>query len=96
MRMSQLAVIANAEQSRLSHLIGRLERRGFVRREADSADRRSTLAILTDAGLAHLVAAAPGHVDRVRNLVVDALTPEALLALRDASNRITTRIENPE
>src|SRR5258706_3543791 len=33
MRMSRLAVIANAELSRLSHLVSRLERRGFVRRE---------------------------------------------------------------
>jgi DNA-binding MarR family transcriptional regulator len=92
-RMCQLADMADAEQSRMSHLISRLERRGFVRREADPADRRSNLAILTDAGHAHLAAAAPRHVDRVRELVIDALTPEALLALKDASNRVTTRIE---
>jgi DNA-binding MarR family transcriptional regulator len=96
MRMCQLAAMANAEQSRLSHLISRLERRGLVRREADPADRRSTLAILTDAGLAHLVAAAPRHVDRVRELVIDALAPEALLALNDASLRILARIESAD
>ena len=33
MRMSRLAVLANSELSRLSHLMSRLEKRGFVRRE---------------------------------------------------------------
>jgi DNA-binding MarR family transcriptional regulator len=94
--MCQLAAMANAEQSRISHLVSRLERRGFLRREADPTDRRSNLAILTDAGLAHLVTAAPGHANRVRELVIDALTPEALMALKEASNRITTRIGNAE
>src|ERR1700704_3314059 len=34
-RMSDLAAVTNASLSRLSHLIKRLEGRGFVRREAD-------------------------------------------------------------
>lgn len=92
-RMCQLAALADAEQSRLSHLVARLERRGFVRREADPADRRANLAILTDAGYAHLVAAAPAHVERVRELVIDALSPEALLAVKDASNRVIAAVE---
>jgi DNA-binding MarR family transcriptional regulator len=93
MRMSQLAVLANAELSRLSHLIGRLERRGFVRREVDPTDRRYTNAILTDAGYAHLVAAAPGHVARVRELVVDALDEDALRELGVIAKRIADRID---
>jgi len=96
MRMSQLAVLANAELSRLSHLISRLEKRGFVRREPDPCDGRYTNAVLTDAGYAHLVAAAPGHVARVRELVVDALGDTALCALRDSAERIIDRIECAE
>lgn len=95
-RMCHIADMANAEQSRVSHLISRLERRGLVRRETDPSNRRSNLAILTDAGHAHVVAAAPGHVHRVRELVIDLLTPEALLALKEAGNRITTRIGNAD
>jgi DNA-binding MarR family transcriptional regulator len=92
-RMHQLAFLTEAELSRLSHLLRRLEQRGFVRRESDPTDRRSTLAILTDAGHAHLVAAAPSHVDQVRQLVIDVLTPEELSTFKDLSNRIIDRID---
>ena len=39
MRMSELAVLTNAELSRLSHLITRLQKRGYVRREPDPGTR---------------------------------------------------------
>jgi DNA-binding MarR family transcriptional regulator len=91
-RMHKLAFLAEAELSRLSHLLRRLEQRGFVRREPDPTDRRSTLAILTDAGHAHLAAAAPAHVDHVRRLAIDALTPEELSTFKDLSARIIDRI----
>src|ERR1700716_3530096 len=61
LRMSELAMLANASLSRLSHLVKRLESRGLVRREADPADGRFTNAIMTKAGYKLLVASAPGH-----------------------------------
>jgi DNA-binding MarR family transcriptional regulator len=93
-RMCDIAAMADAEQSRMSHLISRLERRGLVRRETDPNDRRSNLAILTDAGYAHVLAAAPRHVSRVRELVIDAVTPEALMALKAASSFIIARVDS--
>jgi DNA-binding MarR family transcriptional regulator len=92
-RMSQLAVLVNSELSRLSHLVSRLERRGFVRRAPDPADGRYTHAILTDAGRVHLGSAAPGHVARVRHLVFDSLPTAAQHALRDAARRIVGQID---
>src|ERR1700688_3641504 len=71
LRMSELAALTNASLSRLSHLVKRLESWGFVRREPDPADGRFTLAVLTDAGYAKLVASAPLHVAAVRTLVID-------------------------
>src|SRR4051794_4446036 len=59
LRMSTLAAVTNASLSRLSHLIKRLESWGYVRREPDRTDGRYTIAILTDAGHAKLVASAP-------------------------------------
>jgi len=93
MRMSELAEVTNASLSRLSHLIKRLEARGLVRREPDSTDGRYTNAILTEAGLRLLTASAPAHVAKVRELVIDALTPAELRQLRTASERILQRIE---
>ena len=95
MRMSKLALFANAELSRLSHMVSRLEKRGFVRRQADPDDGRYTQAILTDAGFEHLRTAAPGHVARVRELVFDALTPAEVSTLHTIAEKINRKI-NPE
>jgi DNA-binding MarR family transcriptional regulator len=88
MRISTLARFAQGSLSRISHLIKRLEARGWVRREPDRADGRYTNAILTDAGHAKVVATAPGHVEDVRRLVVDVLTPAQLSRLGEISDRI--------
>jgi DNA-binding MarR family transcriptional regulator len=93
MRMSELAEVTNASLSRLSHLIKRLEARGLVRREPDPSDGRYTNAILTEAGLRLLTASAPAHVAKVRELVIDALSPAQLRQLRTASELILQRIE---
>jgi DNA-binding MarR family transcriptional regulator len=76
LRMSQLADITNSSQSRVSHAVARLEEAGWVRRERCPSDRRGSVARLTDAGYAAVVAAAPGHVAAVRANLFDALTPE--------------------
>ena len=88
MRMSKLAVLTNSELSRMSHLVNRLEKRGLVRREPDPDDGRSTNAILTDAGYAHLASAAPAHVDTVRRSVFDVLTTTEQHALRSIAGKI--------
>ena len=93
MRMSSLAEVTNASLTRLSHLVKRLEERGLVRREPDPSDGRFTLAVLTDAGFALLVSAAPAHVRHVRSLVVDALSHEQLRRLGIAAERIMSRID---
>ena len=80
-RMSELAGAANGSQSRLSHMISRLEYRGWIRRQPASDDGRGTVAVLTDAGFAKLAETAPGHVDLVRSLVFDKLTPDQVADL---------------
>ena len=93
LRMSTLAALTNASLSRLSHLITRLEGRELVRREPDPADGRFTNAILTEKGHQKLVASAPGHVDTVRDLVIDAFSPDELQRLREAAERVVSRID---
>lgn len=93
LRLSELAVLTNAELSRLSHLISRLQQRGLVERQVDPEDGRFTQAVLTDQGYAYLTTAAPAHVERVRELVYDVLDPEELANLRTAAKKIIARID---
>jgi len=95
MRMSDLAERTSASLSRLSHLVKRLESRGYVRREADSADGRFTNAILLPAGMSKLESAAPGHVAYVRQLVIDNLSAERLRRIGQDADRIAARIASP-
>ena len=93
MRMSSLAEVTNASLSRLSHLVERLESRGFVRREPDPTDGRFTNAILTEKGFQALAEAAPGHLAHVRSLVIDVLSPEQLRRLGRDADRIMSHID---
>jgi DNA-binding MarR family transcriptional regulator len=92
-RMSELADLANTELSRLSHLVGRLEKREFVYREPDPANGRYTLAVLTDTGQTKLEEAAPAHVARVLDLFADGLSADDLRALRRISDTVLARID---
>jgi DNA-binding MarR family transcriptional regulator len=93
MRMSDLAVLANGSLSRLSHVVTRLEKRGWVCRMPDPVDGRYTLAILTEEGWDKVVDTAPGHVEEVRRLVFDPLTAAQVRQLRDISQRIVHAID---
>src|SRR5687768_9958586 len=92
-RMSDLAGFANGSLSRLSHVVKRLEKRGFVVRRPDAEDGRITVAELTDAGYEQVVAAAPGHVAAVREYVIDALTPEQLGQLKAIGDQIHRKVD---
>lgn len=93
MRMSDLARQTNATASRLSHVIGRLEGRGLVRRTSCPDDKRATDAALTPTGWATLEAAAPGHVAFVRRSVIDALTPEQVAQLAAIADAVLERVD---
>jgi DNA-binding MarR family transcriptional regulator len=92
-RMSDLAGFANGSLSRLSHVVKRLEKRGFVKRCPSAEDGRITVATITDAGYEELVAAAPGHVATVRQYVIDALTPEQLSQLKTIGDLILQKVD---
>jgi len=87
-RISDLAGQWFGSLSRVSHLIKRLEGRGWVRREPDPEDGRYTNAILTEAGWAKIVATAPHQVELVRRLMLDHLTRAQVRQLRTVAERI--------
>jgi DNA-binding MarR family transcriptional regulator len=95
MRMSRLAENTSTSLSRLSHLVKRLESRGYVRREPDPVDGRFTNAILLTEGVRKMESSAPEHVAYVRHLIVDNLSGERLRRLGQDAERILQRIDSP-
>lgn len=92
--MSVLATRTNSSLSRLSHVISKLEKRGWVRRSRSDVSRRVTNVTMSDEGYAVLVAAAPQHVEFVHSLVYDGLTAEDVASLRRLMTHILERIES--
>jgi DNA-binding MarR family transcriptional regulator len=96
MTMSALAARTNASLSRLSHVITKLEKRGWVCRSRSDVSRRVTLVRMTEEGYAVLVAAAPGHVETVKSLIYDGLEPEDVANLHKLMSHILERIESSD
>jgi DNA-binding MarR family transcriptional regulator len=93
MRMSDLAQFVNSSLSRLSNVVKRLEERGWIFREPCAGNGRFVEAALTDAGWAVVVQAAPGHVEAVRQYVLDALRPDQVAGLRDIGRQVVAQVE---
>lgn len=93
LQLKDLAAQSNATLSRLSHVVSRLEKRGWVARERCPDDARASNAVLTDAGWEKIVAAAPGHVECVRSLVFDGLDDEDVADLARVCDAILARLE---
>jgi DNA-binding MarR family transcriptional regulator len=74
LRMCDLAARLHLSPSGLTRRLDGLVRSGYVTREPSAADRRVTLAVLTDAGQEKLETAAPAHVDGVRRHFIDHLS----------------------
>ena len=88
LRMSELAATANSSLSRLSHVVSRLEAKGWVRREACPGDGRFINAVLTDEGWEKVKETAPGHVAAVRELLVGTLSEDELVRLGAISAKV--------
>ena len=88
LRMSELAATASSSLSRLSHVVSRLETKGWVRRAQCPGDGRFINAVLTEEGWQKVVATAPGHVAAVRELLINILTREEFVQLGAISEKV--------
>jgi DNA-binding MarR family transcriptional regulator len=91
-RSRELGALVGWERSRLSHQIGRMEKRGLVVREECVEDARGSMVRLTPAGRAAIESAAPGHVQTVRRYVFDELSAEEAEVLDRVFHRVLDRI----
>ncbi|MET8331264.1 MarR family winged helix-turn-helix transcriptional regulator [Streptomyces sp. NPDC005181] len=91
-RILDLARALEWEKSRISHHISRMVKRGLVVREECPEDGRGAFVVITDAGRAMIEAAAPQHVEAVRALFLDHVTPAELRALAQISERVVEKL----
>ncbi|WP_309071691.1 MarR family transcriptional regulator [Arthrobacter sp.] len=92
--MSDLAGRSNASLSRLSHVVTKLEARGWVQRSQSTRDLRVTTATLTSDGLENLQELALEHVEYVRHLVFDGLDEQDVADLERVGKKILARLDS--
>jgi len=83
MRSSELARSIDWERSRLSHHLGRMERRRLIRRDDCAIDSRGAEVSLTAEGRRVFRRATVPHMRSIKRHFADALTPEQFVVLAD-------------
>jgi DNA-binding MarR family transcriptional regulator len=81
LRMTDLSTQTSLTTSGVTRVVDRLERDGLVCRTACPTDRRSSYAVLTDAGRERLAAVLPGHLAMIDRWFTDLLTPDQLATM---------------
>ncbi|MDA1362978.1 MarR family transcriptional regulator [Glycomyces luteolus] len=92
LRMTELAERLINSKSGLTYQIGQMEKAGLVTRRQCEWSKSGVLAEITDEGRATLERAAPGHVEAVREIFIDVLSPEERKAMADGLGRVRDRI----
>ena len=93
MRPSELAAVIGWERSRLSHHLGRMEKRGLVSRDPCAADGRGAEVVLAAHGSDCFRRATIPHLRAVRELFIDALTSEQLAAADDIAGTLRRHLD---
>lgn len=93
LRSSQLAELIDWERSRLSHHLGRMEKRGLVRRTRRIDDAHAVDVTVTDLGRDAFRAGSVPHLRAVREVFIDALAPEQLEHLAEISAALRRHLE---
>ncbi len=91
-RMGELANRLVFSPSRCTYQITTMVKRGLVRKQSCSDDGRGQEAVLTDAGMAALTAAAPLHLATVRQTFIDDLDDAELAAITRVFGRLGPRL----
>jgi DNA-binding MarR family transcriptional regulator len=95
-RVTDLARLLQWERSRVSHHVTRMESRHLVQRAECAEDGRGAFIVITPQGRAAIEQAAPGHVNTVRRLVFDALSPEEIDALATVIDKALAQLNNQQ
>ena len=88
LRPRELCAELGWDRSRISHLVGRMERRDLVAREQCVEDARGSLVRLTEAGRTAVDDAAPEHSHAIRRYFFDVLSHDDLACLTRVLERL--------
>jgi DNA-binding MarR family transcriptional regulator len=89
MRRIDLANQLQLSPSGITRLLDRLEDQGLVGKGECKSDARVSYAILTDAGLAKLKEAAPGHIDDIERRLSAVLSEDEMKTLSELLARLS-------
>lgn len=93
LRARDLGAALGWDRSRVSHQVRRMEGRGLVAKNDCAEDGRGTVVTLTETGAQAIGEVAPLHVEKVRELFIDALSADEVEALTDIYERVVVRID---
>ncbi|GAB1818537.1 MarR family winged helix-turn-helix transcriptional regulator [Herbidospora sp. RD11066] len=93
LRSSDLAATIGWERSRLSHHLGRMDRRGLIRRENCTSDNRGAEVVLTEEGASAFGRATVPHLRAIRELFVDALSPDQIASAGELAQALRGRLD---
>ena len=93
LRARDLGAALGWDRSRVSHQVRRMEGRGLVAKNDCAEDGRGTIVTLTETGAQAIGEVAPLHVEKVRELFIDALSADEVEALTDIYERVVSRID---
>lgn len=96
LRAFEVARSLSWEQSRLSHHLARMQKRGLIDREDCPSDRRGAFVVLTDEGHSAIETAAPAHVEAVRELMFDGLSDAQVRTLASVTEKVLKRLDSRE
>ena len=94
LRMTYLAGQTSLSTSGVTRVVDRMDREGLVCREACPSDRRSSYAVITDAGRQRLDEVLPGHLALVQQWFIGQLSPDQLAGMLDSLRTIRDAV-NP-
>jgi len=86
--MTELADGVVYSRSGLTYQAGLLDKRGLITRSPSPDDERSVMVTVTDAGRDLIAHVLPGHVDRVRQLLIEPMTGRDLATLGTVLGRV--------
>ena len=95
LRSSELATTMDWERSRLSHHLGRMEKRGLIAREDCATDSRGAEVLMTDEGATAFRRATTPHTRAIKQHFADALSPDQFDALAGVLRSINDHLVAP-